>query len=157
MKHKMLAASPRSHGSWHLAGISSWEPLGQAGACKEGGSQGISAPTPHPLTGGLSNSDSNSPVNSPPVIPVPGDPSHWVPSSSPQPWGDSDFLLSNLCAASQPPAGFTIISFLISSNCSFPGQSQTDSLSQHPHFACFLQTSYTFVEQQGVRVFSKPK
>lgn len=48
MKHKMLAASPRSHGSWHLAGISSWEALGQAGACKEGESHGLSAPTPQP-------------------------------------------------------------------------------------------------------------
>ena len=49
MSHKMLAAFPRSHGSWHLAGVSPWEALGEAGVWEEGRGQGISSLLSLPL------------------------------------------------------------------------------------------------------------
>ena len=151
----MLAASPRSQGSWHLAGISSWEAVGQAGACKEGGSQGLSAPTPHPRTGGLSNSDADSP---------------WIV------YHPSSYLVTPATGFHLCPLGLGVTE---TSCCLISVQPHNFQLALPPsvvwsvlialflvrliaclstqHFACFLQTSYTFVEHQGVHAFSKPK
>ena len=153
----MLAASPRSQGSWHLAGISSWEAVGQAGACKEGGSQGLSAPAPQPPTSGLSNSDSDSPwivYHPSSYLATPATGFHLCPLGlgvREVSWCLISAQPHNVQLALPPSVVWSVLiaPFLV--------RARLIACLSTQHIACFLQTSNTFVEQQGVHAFSKPK